>query len=85
VVIARQESWVEVKAADGTPVFSKLLRAGERYGVPDQAGLMLTIGNAGGVDVALDGAVVPALGPVGVVRRDIPLSPELLPKLTASQ
>jgi len=84
VVIARQESWVEVKAADGTPVFSKLLRAGERYGVPDQAGLMLTIGNAGGVDVALDGTVGPALGPVGVVRRDIPLSPELLPKLTAA-
>ena len=35
----------------------------------------LTAGNAGGLDVLVDGAPTPSLGAVGLVKRDLPLDP----------
>ena len=54
-----------------------------RYLYPNQPGLLLTVGNAGGLDVLVDGQVLPPLGGVGLVRRDLPLDPLGL-KSTAS-
>jgi cytoskeleton protein RodZ len=74
VLHARRESWVEVRSErNGAVVFTKLLREGEYWQVPEEDGLKLTTGNAGGLDILIDGAAAPALGPLGAVRRDIPL------------
>jgi len=44
---------------------------------------VLAVGNAGGIDVFVDGSKAPALGPVGVGRRGVSLDPERLKSGTA--
>lgn len=78
VVTARLESWVQVTDPASTALLTRVLRAGDRYYVPDEPGLTLATGNAGGIDIWVDGRKVPALGPVGVVRRGIALDPQRL-------
>jgi cytoskeleton protein RodZ len=80
---ARQDSWIQIQGANGATVMARTLRAGESYAVPEQAGLRLTTGNAGGLDVLVDGQVVPSLGQVGSVRRNIMLDPARLKTGTA--
>lgn len=78
VLRARLESWVQVTNAKGESVFSRVLRAGETYNVPNETGLMLTTGNAGGIEIVLDGKKLKSLGSVGLVRRDFPLDAKKL-------
>ena len=78
VVRARLESWIQVTNAKNEIVFSRVLRAGETYTVPDEQGLMFTTGNAGGVDILVDGRKLKSLGTVGLVKRDIPLDAKKL-------
>ena len=70
-------------AADESLIMTRVLQPGDSYRVPNQAGLTLVTGNAGGLEIEVDGAVVPALGPVGAIRRGIALDPERLRKGTA--
>jgi cytoskeleton protein RodZ len=80
---AHQDSWVQIQAANGVTVVARTLRAGESYTVPDQSGLRLTTGNAGALDVVVDGQIVPSLGQVGAVRRNVALDPARLRTGTA--
>ncbi len=49
------DSWVEVSTADGTVLESSLLRAGSTRSFPVDAGLRVSLGNAGGVELRLNG------------------------------
>lgn len=80
VLRARLDSWVQVHAADESLILTRVLQPGDSYRVPDLAGLTLVTGNAGGLQIEVDGAAIPPLGPVGAVRRDIALDPERLLK-----
>ncbi len=77
-VHAKLESWVQVNDKDGKPVMSRVLRAGETYAVPDQKGLILNTGNAGGIEIVIDGKTLPSLGSIGLVRRNISLDADKL-------
>ena len=77
ILVARQESWVQVSSAT-QEVWTRVLRTGDRYLVPNDPTLTLATGNAGGLDIMVDGKKVPPLGPVGVVRRGISLDPARL-------
>lgn len=79
VVRARLESWIQITNANKEVVFSRVLRAGETYTVPEEeTGLTLTTGNAGGVEILLNGKKLKSLGTVGLVKRDIPLDAKKL-------
>jgi cytoskeleton protein RodZ len=78
VLRAKLESWVQVTNEKSEAIFSRVLRAGETYVVPNEPGLMLTTGNAGGIEIVLDGKKLKSLGSVGLVRRDVPLDPQKL-------
>ncbi|HEV8388909.1 MAG TPA: RodZ domain-containing protein [Dongiaceae bacterium] len=78
VVRARLESWIQITNEKKDVVFSRVLRAGETYTVPEEKGLMLTTGNAGGVEILLNGKKLKSLGTVGLVKRDIPLDAKKL-------
>jgi cytoskeleton protein RodZ len=77
-VRAKLESWVQINDKDGKPVLSRVLRAGETYAVPDEKGLVMNTGNAGGIEVVVDGKTLPSLGSVGLVKRNIVLDPDKL-------
>lgn len=79
VLRARADTWIQVRErGSGTVLFNRVLRPGETYRVPDRAGLVMTTGNAGGLDVLVEGEALPPLGGPGVVRRDLPLEPAAL-------
>ena len=75
---AGDDCWVQVREMDGSLLVSRLLRKGDSYRVPNRPGLSLMVGNAGSLDVSVDGRKGPALGAVGQVRRDIRLDPDKL-------
>jgi len=78
VLRAVEDCWVQVREESGNLLLSRVLRPGDTYRVPDKQNLTLLAGNAGGLEVLVDGQALPPLGPVGAVRRDIPLSVDAL-------
>jgi cytoskeleton protein RodZ len=69
---------VQVMDGQGNALLTQMLELGDRYLVPDRSGLRLRTNNAGGLDILVDGASVPAIGSRGDVRHDVQLDPELL-------
>jgi cytoskeleton protein RodZ len=72
---AKQDSWVQIRDKDSNVIWTRILRPGDSYKVPNQQGLTLLTGNAGALDVTVDGKAAPPLGALGAVRRNIPLDP----------
>lgn len=80
VVRATADSYVAVRTSDNQPLFSQLMRRGDSYEVPSGADLVLETGNAGGLQITVGGKRAPSLGPVGEIRRNIPMDAEKLLK-----
>lgn len=72
------ETWVQVTAPDGVAVLTHILLPGDVYHVPDRDDLILDTGNAGGLEIRVDGELIPSLGGAGAVVRDVLLSVESL-------
>ena len=82
-LVAHADSWIELRDSSGAVVYSRVLRKDERYDIPDRSGLVMTTGNAGGLEVLVDGRDAPALGAMGAVKRDIVMDPDKLRAGTA--
>lgn len=80
---ALADCWIQVRAADQSIVFSRVLKSGEVYAVPARSGLTLRTGNAGVLEIAVDGKAVPSIGGIGTLRRDVALDPKELTAGTA--
>jgi cytoskeleton protein RodZ len=78
ILRAVADCWIEIKDESGSEVFTRLLRAGEIYKVPNRTDLRLRMGNAGGLEVIVDGTVLPPLGGHGEVMRNVSLDPAVL-------
>lgn len=76
-----KNSWVEIKNANGDVIISRVLNEGDSYFVPDSPGLSMSLGNAGHVEILLNGRALKPLGGDGDVRRDIPLETSYLKTL----
>jgi len=78
-VRALANSWIQVRDRKvNRLLFTRLLREGDEYEVPYRAGLYLMTGNAGALELLVDGKTVPSLGGIGDVRRDVELDPDKL-------
>lgn len=75
VISASADSWVQVQAPGGTILFSRVLKAGSSWPVPNEPGLTLTTGNAGGTELVHNGIAGAPLGAPGAVLRKVPLTP----------
>ncbi|MCL2369479.1 MAG: helix-turn-helix domain-containing protein [Alphaproteobacteria bacterium] len=77
VLQATAESWVRIEDARGETVFSRVLTRGDVYYVPT-TNVRATVGNAGGLDVWVNGQLAPALGADNVRRSGIVMTPAAL-------
>ncbi len=85
VLRASAITWVELRDRDGKRLYSGLMKRGETYPVPPDRGVILETGNAGGLDILVDGMPIAPLGPQGAVRRDVVLEPDALLALNPGQ
>jgi cytoskeleton protein RodZ len=76
---AKDDSWILIRDGNTNQLITrKLLRAGETYRVPNQKGLTLQAGNAGALEITVDGDAVPAIGAVGAVLKNVALDAKKL-------
>ncbi len=86
LVRAKSNSWIQVRDDIGNQlVLTRLLRPGDSYRVPDRPGLKLLTGNAGALEILVDGEAVPSIGQVGTVRHGVFLDIKRLREGTAVQ
>ncbi len=81
VLNAKADSWIELRGRDQRVVLSQILKAGETLSVENGGGLTLMTGNAGGLEIVLDGTPLPPLGRDGGVRRGIVLESAALKRM----
>jgi len=82
-VRAREDAWVRIEGPDSKPVIDTVLRAGEVYQAPAGAEFTMMTGNAGAIDILIDGKSMGALGPRGEIRRHVALDPSVLGRTPA--
>ncbi|MBQ8042057.1 MAG: DUF4115 domain-containing protein [Alphaproteobacteria bacterium] len=82
ILQAAKESWVKIEDGRGNTVISQVLVPGDVYYVPAGDNYKATFGNAGGIDVWVNGVLVPDVGPDNVRKTGISLAPD---KLVAGQ
>jgi len=79
VLKAIENVWLEIRDASKKTVFSRVLSVGEEYWIPvGQNDLTMTLGNAGGLQILIDGQPLPSLGKTGQVIRKVYLDSEKL-------
>ncbi len=78
VLLARETSWIQVQSPSRDFLRSTTLEPGQRFELPDRNDLALWTGNAGGVEIWVDGQSVGVLGRSGAVMRDVSLAPDAL-------
>jgi hypothetical protein len=83
VIKATADSWVQLRDSDQTAIWTRVLKQGESYRVPDRPGMSLRTGNAGSLEITVDGRPVAPVGPVGKTRNAA-LDPERLIAGTAT-
>ena len=83
IVRARMDSWVQVRGADNELLLTRILHAGDVYMAPNRPDLILMTGNAGALEILVDGKTVPPIGPVGTIRRRVSLDADALLNGTA--
>lgn len=78
ILQANRGSWIKVEDGRGKTEFSRVLVEGDVYYVPTVGKFKATFGDAGGIDIWVNGQLAPKAGPDHVRKADISLSPEKL-------
>lgn len=74
VIRATDNSWVQITdPANGEVLFTGLMGPGATFDVPARTGLLLDTGDAGAIDILVNGNTVPKLGGQGTVRKGVTL------------
>lgn len=82
IVRALDTSWIQVSSRDRSYLWTRTMQPREMLLVPNRGDLELWAGDASGVEILLDGVVLPTLGPPGTVVRGISLAPNSLEALS---
>lgn len=88
VLRANAEAYILVKELGPTgkvTIFDRTLLAGESYRTPNRPGILLITGNAGGLDIEIDGKKLGILGKSGETLRNVPMeASQLVERLAAA-
>ncbi|MBD5405659.1 helix-turn-helix domain-containing protein [bacterium] len=95
-LVAKDNVWIKLKkdgfykydsengdVGTGESVFETILENGDIYYIPDEENLYLTIGNAQGVDIIVNGEAIKPLSPRPISRHNIEMNAEKLQNGTA--
>ena len=85
ILQAIEESWVKIEDARGGTVFSRVLVPGDVYYVPSEQNYTAIFGNAGGVDVWVNGVLIPKRGAQHERVADISMNPDDLVDTTTAE
>jgi len=77
---ATSSTWIRIRDGRNAILFTRVLRQGDQYVVPKKAGVVVDIGNAGSLQIVLNGKVLKPVGPANMPVYNISLSPESLRK-----
>jgi cytoskeleton protein RodZ len=77
-LVARASSWVQVRSRGRDFVRTRTLEPGDRLALPNRDDLSLWTGNAGGVELVVDGRSLGVVGAPGQVVRDLGLDADAL-------
>lgn len=81
-MVAAFDSWVRVKAADGTVIFEKTMQRGDVYDVPNtEEPPVLRTGESGALYFAMAGGCYGPVGARGQVTGNLPLNNQALAEL----
>ncbi len=75
-VRALKQAWLRIEAGDGSVLLNQTLAEGEMYRAPLGAGSILVARDAGAFEVFVDGALLGAAGPSGLVLTGKSLNPD---------
>lgn len=81
VLQAEKESWVQIKDARGNTVFTRVLVPGDVYYMPLSDNYKGTFGNAGAIDVWVDGQLLKKIGPANTRKEGFSMAPDALKAL----
>jgi cytoskeleton protein RodZ len=73
VIRATAESWIQIRDARQSVLLTRVLKAGETCRAPARPGLSMRTGNAGGLEITVDGVPAPPIGGRGMIRRNVAL------------
>ena len=73
VIRATADSWIQIRDARQSVLLTRVLKAGESCRAPARPGLSMRTGNAGGLEIMVNGVPAPPIGRRGMVRRDVAL------------
>ena len=83
---ALEQTYMRIRDGAQATLVERVLEPGETYNVPDRSGLVMRTGNAGGLQVEVDGRNVGVLGKSGEVVSRIPVDPSyFLERVSVSQ
>lgn len=77
-LVATGSSWIQVRSAGKDYVRTRTLEPGERFPLPNRNDLALSTGDAGTLEVVVDGESRGPLGQAGQMVKNLPLVPEQL-------
>ncbi|MBT6511311.1 MAG: DUF4115 domain-containing protein, partial [Rhodospirillaceae bacterium] len=77
-VRALAETWIQVEGPSNVILLTRVLLPGDVYRVPNRADVTLDTGNAGGLEIRVDGDLIAPLGEQGIVVRNVPLGVDQL-------
>ena len=77
---AVKASWTEIKDANGVVLYTGMLKEGQKLPIPNQQGMTLSTGNAGGLRLVINNEPQAALGNNSEVKRSLALDPLLTVK-----
>ncbi len=73
---SKGDAWIRITSPNGDIIVQTILRKGVSYEVPKEPeGLRLLVGNSGALEAFLGEESLGPIGPLGIVRRNIPLDP----------
>ena len=80
VIQAIEDGYVGIENPKGVTIFGRTMLAGDVFFVPNTSGLKAKFGNAGAIDIWVDGELAPKVGANKTSKKDVSLNPDSLMK-----